>query len=422
MNILFVHHHFPGQLGALALRLAASKRHRVAGMGSEGAQQLPGIPLIRYKPRRGSTPGLHPFASRFEIDCIRGEAAAGAARHLAGRGFTPDLIVGHVGWGEPLFMKDVWPLAKQLVYAEYYYHGRGTEVDFDREYDSPEPGRDMRVRAKNAGMALMVAEADAVIAPTEWQRAQYPEPLRARIQVMHEGIDTTAARPRPDARVKLPNSDRVLTAGDEVLTYINRGLEPMRGLHIFLRSLPDILNGRPKAEVVIVGAEEVTPYMTAQGGQTHKQALLAELGSRIDSSRVHWLGYLDMPDLLDVLAISKVHVYLTYPFVLSWSMLQAMSTGCIMVASDTPPVREVIEHGRNGFLVPFFDQQALARQVIDVLGRPRSDFAALGAAARSTVVQRFDRNEVCLPRMIALVESLGTSLESDSNAPAGLPG
>ena len=405
MNVLFVHNNFPGQFGAWAQHLALQRNHNVRAIGGRNAFEIPGIKLERYELTRGSSNTAHAFAVRFEADCIRAEAAAKAADRLLRAGFRPDVIVAHIGWGESLMLRDVWPDAKIIAYCEFYYRSHGLDVNFDAEFETETSGLNMKVRAKNAGTTLALADADLGLSPTQWQRSTYPDHLQSRIAVIHDGVDTQEARPRADAKLTLPGSNRVLRPGDEVITYVNRHLEPMRGLHIFLRALPRILEARPRAEVVIVGAPATQAYGgTPSDGQPWKDRFLAEIADRVDASRLHWLGRVAKPIYLDALAVSRVQVYLTYPFVLSWSLLEAMSCQCLMVASDTAPAREVISDESTGLLVNFFDTNRLAERVIDGLARPRDEFVAITGAARQTIVERFDRATICLPRLVELVE------------------
>ena len=404
MNILFVHNNFPAQFRHVARSLAAGG-HKVAAIGGPSAQPIAGTDLHTYRHGRGSAKDIHPFAIRFERDCLLGEAAAGLAERLAANGYRPDVVVGHVGWGELLFLKDIWPQARVIAYAEFYYHGQGADVGFDPEFGDSDLANRMRVRAKNAGIALAVAEADGAVTPTEWQRSSYPQSLRPQIVVIHDGIDTGDASPKSDERLRIPNGPSLRT-GEEVVTYVNRYLEPMRGIHVFLRALPDILAARPHAHAVIMGSDQGKGYGgRAAGGRSWKELMLDELGARLDTSRVHWLGRVDRSIFLKALAVSRVHVYLTYPFVLSWSMLEAMSAGCLLVASDTPPVREVVENGRNGLLVDFFDPKTLAHKVIDCLAQPHEAFSALRAAARQTVIERYDRR-ACVARLVTYIEDV----------------
>ena len=409
MEILFVHQNFPAQFLHLATRLAAIG-HRVAAIGGPTSRPIPNVPIkvARYERlARGSTKDIHPLALRFEADCLRAEAAAVAATRLAGEGFSPDVIVGHDGWGELFLLTEIWPKAGVLAYAEYYNQRQGADFSFDTEFKPPDPGRNYVQRTRNAGLALALADADLIVAPTQFQRALHPPGLRDRIAVVHDGIDTASARPRDDATLQVPNGP-LLRAGDEVVTYVNRRLEPLRGLHSFLRALPDLLSARPAAQVVIIGSTEGTAYggQPNEGG-TWKDKLLAELGDRLDARRVHWLGHVGKSVLLDAFAVSRAHVYLTYPFVLSWSLLEAMSAGCLVIGSDTAPVAEVINHQKNGLLVDFHDHAALSKLLVEALSRPADAFRAIRQNARQTILERYDRDTVCLPKLIATIEGLG---------------
>ena len=249
------------------------------------------------------------------------------------------------------------------------------------------------LQCKNASSLIALAEADVGLSPTRWQRSTFPKEFRDKIEVVHEGVDLASARPDKTARLKLP-SGKVVTKADEIVTFASRNLEPVRGYHVFLRALPAILRARPNTQVVIAGGDGNSYSHAPPVGKTWKVHCLDEVASDIDLSRVHFVGSLDRGSYLKLLQVSSAHVYLTYPFVLSWSLLDAMATECEIIASDTTPVREVIEDGGNGVLVPFHDRPALVQAVVDALAN-RALTSKLGAAARQTVSERFDK-EVCV--------------------------
>jgi glycosyltransferase involved in cell wall biosynthesis len=253
-------------------------------------------------------------------------------------------------------------------------------------------------------MALSLLASERGMVPTQWQRSVHPPDLLDRIEVIHDGIDTDSARPDPDATFTLPGGKQA-RLGDEILTYVARNMEPYRGFHIFMRALPEILAKRPNAQVLIIGAESVSYGAAPKNFKTWREAMMAEVGDRLDKSRVHFLGQVPKPIFLKALQVSACHIYLTYPFVLSWSMLESMACGCVLVASNTAPVREVVEDGRNGLLVDFFDTRALAERVAEVLAEP-ARFKAMREAARHTAVERYDLPTVCLPQQLKLIEQV----------------
>lgn len=401
MNILFVHQNFPGQFKHLAPALAKAG-HNVHALAIDGAG-LPDVAMTRYKPARGSSRELHPLARDFETKVIRGDACAGAALGLRQRGFTPVAIVANPGWGESLFLKDVWPQAKLLTLLEFFYATHGLDVNFDPEFSASDVAHAARVRVKNANLLLALDAMDWGIAPTVFQKRTTPRAYHDRISVIFDGIDTSVVRPDPAASLTLGKN--TLRVGDEILTFVNRNLEPYRGYHRFMRALPIIMRARPQVRVVIVGGEDVSYGAAAPPGKTWKQIFLDEVQGDIDLSRLHFLGRIPYSAYLQVLQVSACHVYLTYPFVLGWSCIEAMSAGCVVVGSATAPVQEVIEHGKNGLLVDFFDRDALAHSVIDVLAK-RAAYVHLGRAARETAVTRYDLATQCLPRQIGLIERL----------------
>ena len=369
---------------------------------------MPGVSIFRYGFQRGFTQGIHPLAAEFETKVMFGEAVGRAAMALKEKGFVPDIICGHPGWGETLYLKDVWPHAKLLSFREFYYHFDGADVNFDPEFQDTGFEAAARVRTKNAYSLLAMESSDWGVSPTEWQKRQFPDWVRSNISVIHDGIDTDAVAPDPHAELRLQEKGAVLKAGDEVITFINRNLEPYRGYHIFMRSLPEVLRRRPDAHVLIIGGEGISYGAKAPDGKTWKQIYLDEVADDIDRSRVHFVGNVGYQAFLRVLQISAVHVYLTYPFVLSWSMLEAMSCGCLVIGSRTAPVEEVIRDGENGLLVDFFDPAALAEKMISVLADPAAH-APLRLRAREHIVANYDLRTVCLPRHIELIEKLASS-------------
>ena len=411
MNILFVHQNFPGQFKHLAPALARQGHHVVA-LHINDCPNVPGVKLVRYPVTGRPGSGTHRWLADLEVKALRGEAAWHAAVKLRAQGFVPDVIVAHPGWGESLFLHQVWPQARLGIYCEFFYRQQGADVGFDLEFGSPDADNACRLQMKNANYELHFPRAHAGIAPTHWQASLFPDPFKSRIAVVHDGIRTDQIQPDLSARIRVQSPQGVLqlNKGEEVITFVNRNLEPYRGYHQFMRALPTILKARPQARVVIIGGNEVSYGAAPPPGpdgqaQTWREIFLNEVKSELDLSRVHFVGKVPYADFLRVLQVSTVHVYLTYPFVLSWSLLEAMSAGCAIVASDTAPVREAIRHGETGQLVDFFDPAALAQQVIALCNDP-TERASLGQQARAFAVEHYDLETRCLPRQMAWVERL----------------
>jgi len=404
MNILFIHQNFPGQFKFLAPALV-QQGHAVVAMTMQKTEvkQWQGVKLETYSASRGSTPNVHPWVSDFETKTIRAEACFRSALEMKTNGFTPDLIIAHPGWGESLFLKDVWPNARLGIYCEFYYHPDEADVGFDPEFPSKDVGDVCRLRLKNLNNLLHFDVVDAGISPTHWQASTFPEPFRSKITVVHDGIDTEAVAPNPNVSLTL-NGDIKLTRADEVITFVNRNLEPYRGYHIFMRALPELLKRRPQARVLIVGGDDVSYGARPEEGKKWKDIFAAEVRPQIsdkDWARVHFLGHIQYQHFIALLQLSTVHVYLTYPFVLSWSLLEAMSVGCAIVASDTQPLREAIAHNDTGRLVNFFDLAGLVNEVCALLDDPTAR-AKLGANAQDN----YDLKTVCLPKQLQWVQVL----------------
>jgi len=388
MNVLIVHQNFPGQFPHIADALIA-RGDRLAAIGGPMARARPGVDLRRWSYGRGSTEGIFNAATRAEADLIRAEAAALQASRLRADGFTPDVIIGHPGWGETIHLKEVWPSAKVILFGELYYRARGGDTNFDPEFAQPSLAETMRVNAKNATQALAYVSADVIVSPTKWQAGTFPPALRTNQRVLHEGVDLSRARRRAGATVTTPGG-RVLDGSRPVVTFVNRTLEPLRGFHIFMRALPAFLEAAPDAEVLVIGQEARSGYgLQAPDGQTWKAFMLAELGDRLDRSRVHFMGTVPYARLIDAFSISWAHVYYTYPFALSWSLIEAMACECLVIASDTPPPHDAITNGKEGLFVPFFDVPALSSTLLRAVGE-QDAFAEMRQVARERALA-FDR-------------------------------
>ena len=408
MKILFVHQNFPGQFLHLAPALV-ERGHDVVALTDESNMRLSAITTYRYrKPDGRPDPQVARLGTTFVEMTNRGHRAARAARLLRDRhGYSPDVVFGHGGWGETLFLREIWPDARHLVYAELYYAPRGLDVGFDPEFGAPgDEEKAFSVVARQAHQALMMAQCDAALAPTGFQADTFPACFRDKITIIHDGIDTDRLRPDPAARVALP-SGAEFRAGDELLTFINRNLEPYRGYHSFMRALPEVMRARPNAQVVIIGGNDVSYGARPAGGRAWKDIFLDEVRDRIDLSRVHFTGKVPYATFVSLMQCTRVHCYLTVPFVLSWSLLEAMSAGAMVVGSRTAPVEELITDGLDGRLVDFFDTGEIAATLIDTLARPEAH-GAMRQAARAQIVENYDLRSICLPRLIDFVE--GTTM------------
>jgi glycosyltransferase involved in cell wall biosynthesis len=407
VRILFVHQNFPGQFGNLAGALGA-RGHDVMVLTDSANAQTINYKACKYEfAKREFAQAAIGLAAGLGPQLDRGEAAARAAETLKTKhDYTPDLIIANPGWGEAAFLKHVWPTAKMLVYAEFCYRPRGLDTDFDPEFQKPKLGGDMWVSTRRLPLLMAIDAADAAVSPTHWQANTFPQPYRDRISVIHDGIDSRRLRPSNHATVDIPGTALRFRRGDEILTFVNRNLEPFRGYHTFMRALPKILERRPNAQVVIVGRNDVSYGTAPPNGRTWQQIFLDEIGERIDKTRVHFVGRIPYATFVDLMKVSRVHAYLTYPFVLSWSMLEAMAAGALVIGSATPPVKEVIRDGDNGRLVDFFDVEGWADAIIEGLAEPQR-FIPLRQAARETILRDYDLHSKCLPAMLRLVEKVG---------------
>jgi glycosyltransferase involved in cell wall biosynthesis len=388
VRILFVHDNFPAQFGAFGAWLARRGWEVTFATAREDAEPPARTRLFRYRPHREPTRETHPYARPLEKAAIAAQAFARAALPLREKGYRPDIVMAHSGWGAGMFAKDIFPEAVSVPYVEWWYNHPAPDAAFlarggGRAEDTVETP--LLQRARNAPILMDLSGADAALCPTRFQAAQFPPWLGQRLTVTHDGVDTTTHAPRRDARAD--TLDGLLPEGAEVVTYATRGMEPQRGFPQFIRALPRIFAARPNAHAVIAGENRVAYGGARDRAVDWKAKLLAEVAP--DPARVHFVGRLSRPAYVRLLQRSDAHVYLTAPFVLSWSMMEAMATGCLLVASDTEPVREMATHGETALLTDFFDEAALADRIAEALAEP-GRFASMRAAARAFIVDGFD--------------------------------
>ncbi len=374
-------------------------------MGMQKLQtSLPqGVHYVQYGASRGNGQDVHPLALETETKVIRAEACAQAATQLKAQGFTPDIICGHPGWGELLFLPFIWPKTPILMYQEFFYNINGFDIDFDSEFQSDLSWQKCaKAHMKNANTLLNLESATWNVTPTFFQRSSFPSRFHQRISVIHDGIDPNASPRTSNNQITLNLKDgHICKQGDPIVTFVNRTLEPYRGYHSFIRAIPHLQNLAPHAEIVIVGQETGASYGPVCQEGEWKEHFLKEIDGQYDASKVHFAGSLDYQSFLKILKISQVHVYLTYPFVLSWSLLEAMSTGCPIVGSATQPVMEAIQHEHNGLLVDFFDPKNIAESIERLL-TDRQLASTLGKQARKDALHNYSL-EQCLPRQLELI-------------------
>lgn len=403
-RVLLVHQNMPGQYRELMAALRVDPAHEVTFLTQRrDGPDVPGVRRVAYAPHHRPGAETYALGRVWEEAAGAGLGAARACEALRADGYVPDVVLGHTGWGELSFLREVWPDVPILGLFEYHHLKRGGPVGFDPE-EPASPDAGYLMRARNVVPALNLHVVDRGYAPTRWQRDSFPPGYHSKLYVRHEGVRTDRLGPDPAAAVDLGRAGRV-TRADEVVTYVARNLERTRGFHVLMRALPAILDARPKARVVIVGGSE-TSYGRASGAKGGLRGEMeAEVGGRVDWDRVHMVGRVPYDTFRQLVQVGRCHVYLTMPFVLSWSLLEAMAMEAVIVGSDTAPVREMIDHGREGLLVDWFDPAALAAAVAGVLADP-AGHAELGRAARARVVRDHDFRDVCLPAHLGEIDAL----------------
>ena len=416
MQILFIHQNFPGQYTHVAHALAENPANTVVALGLSARPSTlhSSVKYCQYSLSRGNAQDVHPLASETETKVIRGEACANACQQLKEQGLLPDIICAHPGWGESLFIADVFPGIPILSYQEFYYHTCGLDTDFDSELQlNQSVSARSKIRMKNAYLQLALESTTWNVVPTHFQASTFPEYARAKMSVIHDGVRVPSEQFLASVEGIDLGDELSLKKGDKVVTFVNRTLEPYRGCHTFIRAIPELLQREPSAQIVIVGSTKGTSYGSACPDGEWKDIFLAEIAGKYDSSRLHFVGKIPHQKFLSLMAISACHVYLTYPFVLSWSLLEAMACACPIVGSRTLPVQEVICHDSNGILVDFFQPNELALSIVELL-KNKDRALRLGANARKTVISDYSLEE-CLPKQLKLIEAVALGLVGSSN-------
>jgi glycosyltransferase involved in cell wall biosynthesis len=403
MRILFLHSNFPAQFRHLAVALAKDSNHKVCFGTTRKEGSLPGVNKVIYTLSREAHPQTHHYIRPLENAVLQGQAVYRLADQLKAQGFIPDVVYGHSGWGPTLFIKDIFPKAKLLCYFEWFYQAHGSDADFDPN-EPLNADDEARIRIKNAPILIDLYSCDRGLSPTHWQRQQFPPEFQSKIKIHHDGIDTQFFQPQPGAKLALPRINLDLSDAPEIVTYVARGMEPYRGFPQLIETVALLQKRRPHCHVVIVGENRVAYGRPLPDGKTYKDLMLEKVP--LDLNRVHFTGLLPYPEYLQVLQASSVHLYLTRPFVLSWSMLEALSTGCLVVASNTPPVTEMIQDGVNGLLVDFFSPQNICDRIEEALDNP-TQMAAIRRQARETILDGYDLGQLLPQHLQWIQEGVG---------------
>jgi glycosyltransferase involved in cell wall biosynthesis len=396
MRVLFVHKHCPGQYAHLARALAADPRNEVVFVAEAVDQHIEGMRIVQVAPARRSGPPTHHYLQSFENAVLLGQAAYRAFVALRRDGFLPDLAYAHAGFGPGLYVKDAFPDAPLIGYFEWYYRARGGDAEFLNN-GAIIDDEALRIRTRNAPLLLELAACDRGTCPTRFQRDQFPAEFHSKLSVIHDGVDTDYFRPA--RRGQLALTTFAPDPENELVTYAARGLEPYRGFPQFMRALAMVLGRRKAVHAVVLGEDRCFYGRPREDERSWKDAMLAELPD-LDLSRVHFLGRVDYDTYRRVLQASHAHVYLTVPFVLSWSLIEAVATGCTIVGSDTAPVREAIVHGETGLLTPFHDPEVIAERIESALDDANRALV-LGAAARRHALENYALDRL-LPRHLDL--------------------
>lgn len=399
MHVLFVHQNFPAQFGHIATHLTQRHGFRCTFVTERRGGKVGDVDCVQYKVDGGATKHNHYCTRTFE----------NATRHAIGvydavkarPDLKPDLIVGHSGFGSTLFLREMFPDVPIINYFEYFYRTRDSDMDFRKDYP-PQPMDFLRARARNAMVLLDLDNCDAGYSPTEYQRRLFPKEYQGKLQTIFDGVDTAVWKPMPGlprevAGYKVPD-------GMKVVTYATRGMESMRGFDVFMKAAKRLCDRRKDVIFLVAGQDRVCYGGDERftGGKTYKEWVLSQ--DSYDRSRFVFLGLIPPTELAKLFNITDVHIYLTVPFVLSWSLLDALACGATVLASDTAPVREMVQNGVNGVLFDFFRPDALAELANQLLDR-KDEYRVLGQQGAAIIREKYSV-DVCLPKMVELYESV----------------
>ena len=406
MRYLFVHQNFPGQYLHLIRHLSADPANEIMFISEPNKNAMAGVRRVLYSTPTPDQEKVHLVARDFDLACYRAELVGNMAANLKRLGFTPDIVIGHHGWGELLNILDVWPDVPVLGYFEFFYDSAGQDVDFDPEFPM-QKDRFPKIRAMNAVNLMALAMNQHGQTPTDWQHTRYPTWARPCIRVIREGAQLDLCKPNPAVRKKpFAIGDFQVAPHEKLVTYVARNLEPYRGCHVMMRALPDLLAARPDVKVIMIGGDGVSYGAKLQGG-TWREYFLKEIQGRYDESRVLMPGQIQYDVYLKMLQRSDAHVYLTYPFVASWSLREALACGCAIVAGDVESVAEFIEDGKTGLLVPCLDFRNLAQTVLNVLEDDKLN-KRLRTGARRYAEKHLDMNDT-IANLMATIRDLPKS-------------
>ena len=403
MNVLFLHNNFPAQFREVSRALARDPHNKVVyGTKHTEDVQLAGVYKANYATSREPTPGIHHYVRSYESSVLHGQAVYRLTEQLRSGGFVPDLVCSHAGWGNGMFIKDAFPEAALLSYFEWFGHGKGSDADFDPAFPM-EVDDYLRIRAGNASLLIDLYSCDHGISPTRWQHSQLPPEFQSKVSVLHDGVDSDYFYPDPTQKLVFPELGIDLSDAEEIITYVSRGMDAYRGFPQFMEAIAQVTQQRPNCHVVIVAGDRVAYGPSAPGGKNSFKDVMLERCS-LDLSRVHFLGTLPYGQYKLVLRASSVHVYLTRPFVLSWSFMEAMASGCLLVASDTPPVREMVQDGVHALLADFLNPTHIADRIHYALDH-QAELQPLRHNARQVIVDNYDLKNLLL-QQIKLMEQI----------------